>query len=191
MKKQLLRFLPLLVLTSCSCPLKVQTDYLTYKDLASYYVNTPDPRQNMTTVGQRLIVSWVVPKYYLDYDDLHLEVTVRFRTKEEVTEIFPISKTRGTYVFALLNADYFEKKGFLTYKVNLMGNGCVLEEWRHRIWTDLISFSSENTSPTCPAQDPQDQQEEEKEEEEDEYPIDWDDKEKQDIEIEKQDRQDR
>jgi hypothetical protein len=155
----LLLFAPLFCSCRESC-LTIQTDYLTYKNLASYYVGTPDPRQNVPTVGQRLIIGWAVPKSYLTYENLHLEVTIRFRNREEVIEVFPIKKTRGTYVFALLNCDYFEKRGILTYKIDLIGGGCILEEWRHKIWTDLITINSE-----C---------KEAQEEEPEEYPIDWD-----------------
>lgn len=153
----------LLPLLLCSCGkscLTIQTDYLTYKNLASYYVGTPDPRQNVPTVGQRLIISWSVPKAWLSYENLHLEVTIRFRNREEVVETFYISKTRGTYVFALLNCDYFAKRGILTYKIDLIGGDCILEEWRHKIWADLIQINQE-------AADAQPEPVED-------YPIDWD-----------------
>src|ERR1051326_7558271 len=68
----------LLVSCSQSC-LKIQTDYLSHKTLASYYVGTPDPRQNDPAIGQRLIIGWSVPKSYLTYDNLRLEVSIRFR----------------------------------------------------------------------------------------------------------------
>lgn len=128
----------------CNCSLIVQTDYLTHKDLASYHVNTPDPRRNISAVGQRLIVGWRIPKSYLSYQDLHLEVTIRYRNREEIVEIFHLLKTRGTYVYSLFNEDYIAKRGILTYKVAIIGGGCVLEEWKHQIWTDLISIDRDN-----------------------------------------------
>jgi hypothetical protein len=151
-------------LSSCgnSCSLTVQTDYLTHKDLASYYVNTPDPRQNITAIGQRLIVCWSVPKSYLSYEDLHLEVTIRFRNREEIIEVCHLSRTRGTYVFALLNADYLAKRGILTYKINIVGGGLILEEWRHQIWFDLISINQQDTILQEAAK------------EEETYPVHWD-----------------
>lgn len=158
----------------CERCLKVQTDYLTHKDLASYYVNTPDPRQNVSAVGQRLIIGWVVPKPYLSYDDLHLEITIRFRNKEEIIEIFHLLKTRGTYVFSLFNEDYFQKRGILTYKVNLIGNGCILEEWRHQIWADFINVNAE--APSVDTRDAkQDAEQQSCEPANDDYPIDWND----------------
>lgn len=146
------------LLSSCSkSSLSVQTDYITYKNLASYYVNTPDPRLNCPVIGQRLIISWSVPKTYLSYEDLHLEITIRFRNREEVVEIFNLLRCRGTYVYSIFNQEYIEKRGILTYKIDLVGGGCVLEEWRHQIWTGLIEIK----------------QEERREAEEDELDIDW------------------
>lgn len=130
----------------CSCKqsyLTVQTDYLSYRNLASYYVGTPDPRMNCPPIGQRLIISWSVPKSFLCYEDLHLEVTIRFRSRQEMTEFFTIGRNRGTYVYQLLNSDYLEKGGILSYKIYLVGSGCILEEWRHQIWAELIEIQNE------------------------------------------------
>ena len=170
----------------CSCrnsSLTVQTDYLTHKDLASYHVNTPDPRRNISAVGQRLIIGWCIPKNYLSYEDLHLEVTIRYRNREEVVEIFHLLKTRGTYVYTLFNKDYLDKKGILTYKVAIIGGDCILEEWRHQIWTDLISIDRDNDTLDRRENDILERRGNEViddvkemwEEYEDEYPIDWKD----------------
>ena len=173
MKKILLGlFLSFVVSSCCKKYLTVQTDYLTNKDLASYYVGTPDPRQNCPTVGQRLIVSWVVPKNYLCYTNLRLEVTMRFRNREEHKEIFPISKTRGTYVYTLLNDDYFSSRGILTYKVDLIGGETIFEEWRHRIWIDLIQVGQEAPEEKVGEDNSSDCKDEQTS---DEYPIDWND----------------
>lgn len=178
MKKTYL-FLPVLAfLSSCGrSSLTVQTDYLTHKNLASYYVDTPDPRLNVAAVGERLIVGWSVPKCYLSYENLHLKITIRFRNREEIIEIFHLFQTRGTYIFTLLNADYIEKRGILTYKIDLIGGNQVLEEWRHRIWTDLISLSPEQTLEQNLSGTSDEEKEimtgSETEIEKEEYPINW------------------
>lgn len=137
----------LALLTSCGrAMLTVQTDYITHKDLASFYVGTPDPRLNMPMIGQRLIVSWAVPPEFLAYDDLRFEITIRFRNREEIIEIFDISQRFGTYVYSLLNQDYIDKRGILTYKIDLVGGGYILKEWRHLIWSELITLPAEQES---------------------------------------------
>ena len=44
----------------------------------------------------------------------------------------------------MFNEDYISKRGILTYKVAIIGGGCILEEWKHQIWTDLISIDRDN-----------------------------------------------
>jgi hypothetical protein len=131
----------LLALTGCQCEkLTVYTDYLSHENLASYHVGTPDPRLNNPPMGQRLIISWSLPKNYLCYEDLHLDLTIRFRNKQQISEKIDICKRKGMYIYSVLNEDFFETKGLLTYKIDLVGDDVILEEWRHQLWTELITF---------------------------------------------------
>ncbi len=140
--------LALFMLSGCSQPfLTVHTDYLSHENLASYHVRTPDPLLNHPPIGQRLIVTWSIPKNYLAFDDLHLEISIRFRNREQLVENLSLLKRSGTYVYALLNEDYTAKRGILTYKVNLIGNGQPLEEWRHQIWAELIVMDQSCAAP--------------------------------------------
>lgn len=134
----------LFLFSGCSSnKLSVQTIYLSHQNLASYRVHTPDPRLNNPPIGQRLIITWSLPKNYLKSENLHLRLTIRFHTKEQIIEEVPLSKSTGTFTYSLLNDDYFEKQGILTYKVDLIGNNCILKEWKHQMWTELITFDEE------------------------------------------------
>ena len=135
----------LLLTTACSsnCHVSVRTDYLTKQALASYQVKTPDPRLNNPSVGQRLIISWKFPSYYLNYKNFHFRLTVRFTNCSQITENICIKDRWSTYVFALLNEDFFEKKGIRSYKIEVIGDDKVLEEWHHHLWVELISFEEE------------------------------------------------
>lgn len=136
------------ILSSCTqSHLAVYTDYLSHENLASYYVGTPDPYLNCPTIGQRLIIVWSLKKKHLLYEDLHLNISIRFRNKQEITLNYPIRKVQGTYVYSLLNQDYIDADGILTYKVELIGGGCLLDEWRHQIWTNLILVGQDNKTP--------------------------------------------
>ena len=140
-------------LTSCgpACSmLTVRTDYVSHEQLASYYVHTPDPRLNNPSIGQRLIVSWSIPKKLLKSREVHLEMTLRFRTREECTKIIPISRKSGTYVYALMNEDYARTKGILTYKIDLIADNALIEQWRHQIWTELILIEHGSPSAAMP-----------------------------------------
>jgi len=129
------------IFTGCTLKrLTVQTNYISCETLASYYVGTPDPRLNNPPTGEQLIISWALPVPYLKYQDLHLEMKIRFHNREEIVQKVPIKKSKSSYIYSLLNEDYFTKKGILTYKVSVIGDECVLEEWKHQLWTELITF---------------------------------------------------
>lgn len=120
--------------------LSARTDYIGYQNLASFYVGTPDPLLNNPPFGQRLIATWAIPSRIdiSQYPDLHLEIRLRYRTREEQTLIVPISKRRGCYTFCVLNAWYCQTGGILTYKLLLKSGDCILEEWKQQMWVDLI-----------------------------------------------------
>lgn len=131
-----------LLLTGCSSNhyLSVQTLYFSRESLASYYTETPDPMLINPPVGQKLLVSWKIPRSYLKYDELHVNVRIRFRNRTEVELNIPVEKMCGYYLYEIANEMYFETQGILTYKVDLIGGGAVLEEWRHQLWHEMINI---------------------------------------------------
>lgn len=137
-----MKYLIVIILLCMGCSrntyLSVQTLYLTRESLASYYVETPDPMLINPPVGQKLLVSWSVPHSYLDYEDLHLAIRIRLRNCKEVEIHVPIKKACDSYIYVVSNESFFETKGILTYKVDLVGGGHLLEEWRHQLWHELI-----------------------------------------------------
>ncbi|MGA8164674.1 MAG: hypothetical protein WB791_06575 [Waddliaceae bacterium] len=121
--------------------LSVYTDYVSCENLASYHVNTPDPCLEHPPFGQRLIVSWALPKGIAKAADaFQLRITIRFGNREEVVKCFVLRKTIGTYLFSLLNEQYREKGGIVTYKIQLLEEGRLVEERRHQLWAELITF---------------------------------------------------
>jgi len=136
----------LLLLVGCSrnAYLSVQTVYFTRESLASYYVETPDPMLIHPPVEQKLLISWAFPRHFLkDKDNLHLNIRIRLKNKEEEVLDIPLTQAYGTYIYRLVNERYFETKGILTYKVDLIGSGCILEEWRHQLWHELIKVGED------------------------------------------------
>lgn len=123
--------------------LSAQTDYITVETLASYFVDTPDPRKFCPNQGQRLTITWSLPKEYNDYQDLHLELVVRFRNRNEDKLDIPIEKATGVYYYKILNEDYFSTGGILTYKITLVGSNQTLEEWKHQLWWEQINTTLE------------------------------------------------
>lgn len=138
----------LLVIIACAgCSkhpyLSVQTLYFNRESLASYYVESPDPLLLNPPVGQKLLVSWSIPRSYMDYDDPHLNIRMRFRNLEEVTFDVPLQKACGYYQYVLPNDRFFETKGIQTYKVDLIIGDCVIEEWQHQLWHELIKIGDD------------------------------------------------
>jgi hypothetical protein len=131
----------------CRQLITVRTEYLNHQSLASYYVNTPDPQQNCPPAGQRLILKWNLPDCLFEMDDLHLELTMRFGNRKEEKKRIELVSRNGNYIYTLLNDDFFKLDGIQTYKVDLIGNGEVLDEWRHQLWTELIIFKAPEENP--------------------------------------------
>jgi hypothetical protein len=139
-----MRFVGLAIVLFCvgccgSGPLRVRHVYLDPRHLASSHVQTPDPRQ-CSFYGQQLIINWKLPKDYLCSDDLWLLLTVRYGTHEEGEVCVPIRQRCGQYVYRLMGKKYSEVCGIVTYKVEVVGGGKVLESWHHQVWTELIEF---------------------------------------------------
>lgn len=122
--------------------LSVRTEYMSHESLASYYVETPDPLLENPPMGQRLIVKWSLPQNVLDVEGLHLEAIIRLKNKKEIEKSFPVCHSRGQFIYTLLNDQYFESGGIQTYKIALKGKDCVVEEWRHQLWVELLHFDT-------------------------------------------------
>lgn len=130
--------LALLFLTSCSrTQLIVFTDTVSYENLASFVVGTPDPLLDCPDKGERLVISWSLPCLC---DDSRVYARVRFRNLKEVEISIPLEKDRGFITYNVINQDYKDSGGILTYRVFLMQGENILEESQHALWTELILF---------------------------------------------------
>lgn len=133
-----------ILLTGCQREhITAQTSYWNRSQLASYHVETPDPRLNYPMMGQRLLVSWALPQSYFAYSDLHLEITIRFGDRSELVKNILLCDRAGEYLYSLIDEEYFNKEGILTYKIDVVGDGVILERWRHQLWVELISVGGD------------------------------------------------
>lgn len=132
-------FFLLLSLTSCSRePLTVYTHYVTIEDLASYYVDTPDPFLKDPPFEEQLTIEWYLPAEECLDQPARLFYVIRLRNREEITNTITIERQSGKYLFRLPCDRYFETGGILTYKVQLLRGDQIIEEWRHPLWVELI-----------------------------------------------------
>lgn len=134
------------VLSCCNLHrLTVQTQYLTSENLASFYMNTPDPALTQCVEGQRLLIQWCLPNDSIIGKKLFLHVKIRLRNRRELEQITPLrirggKYTRGFYPYDLTGTDYDESGGILTYKIEILSGDTVIESWEHPLWANLIVF---------------------------------------------------
>lgn len=142
LRKGVLLLLLLLSLSSCCTHegLTVYSEYVTREELASYHVGTPDPRLSCPNVGQKIYINWKVCEVDA-CKKLTLKLYLRFRDRTESTQTVELENSSGRYVFALLNEQFFERQGILSYKIDLLADDVVIDEWRHQLWVNLITFS--------------------------------------------------
>ena len=113
----------ILLFLLCSCHqshLAVFTDTVSYENLASFHVGTPDPSLACPDRGQRLVISWSVT---CPSPETTIRARIRFANLEETELVFALQEPRGHTSFNLLNGDYDRTGGILTYKVWLLGRG--------------------------------------------------------------------
>lgn len=147
----------LLLLAGCGHSyLSVQQEWIDARYLASTHVKTPDPRQAHPPFGQRLLLYWWVPRAVLDQSpELVLQVIYKNFTQKTVT--FPLKHRTGHKIFSLLNEEYHEKRGLLTWRAQIVtSDQKVFKEWKHQLWVNLIeiqdkpAFTPEPETPLFP-----------------------------------------
>lgn len=105
--------------------------------LASVHVNAPDPLHEINPHGQRLHVSWKIPKIYEGHS-LHGMLKIRYNTPEQMDIPFEIHSLKGSMTYELINEDYFSKKGIGAYQIQIFSDEIAIDTYQHSMWADLI-----------------------------------------------------
>lgn len=109
-------------------------------------MKTPDPQLLCPTIGQRLLILWCVPPSYINEGNkLYLTIKVRYVNREKEEQQIEIFKRRGHYFFSILNEEYAEKQGILTYKIELWMNEEKIKEWTHLLWANVIELGNSDS----------------------------------------------
>lgn len=133
----------ILLLSACSsAPLSIQTTYLTPEYLASYVVETPDVRLECPFLGHQLNLTWNLNECY-PLSSTKIELTIRFRNRTEENIIISLNKKSGDYVYRIMNDEFIETGGILTYKADIKVCDEVVHTLYHQLWVDLISFDEQ------------------------------------------------
>lgn len=143
-----MRFILLLLFTfatSCCQKLSVRTEYINETSLASFHVESPDPRRECPFNGQQLIVSWYIPDALWHRQHLLIDLTIRYRNNEEIHRTITADRQIGTFVYMLQNEEFWKVGGILTYKILLFEEGEVTETWYHPLWKERICLEVSKT----------------------------------------------
>jgi len=137
-------FLPLLLLLGCEkYYLSVKREYIDQSALASSFVGSPDPRQKNPPKGQELIMEWRLPQGALD-QQLMLVLKVLYRNYTQETICYSVERRRGVATYSLLNDEYRQREGFLTYKAEITTlDGEVIQQWKQQRWTEIITIDDQ------------------------------------------------
>lgn len=101
-------------------------------------LDTPTPKGWKEPTGQRLVVSWVLPRasYSKDKLDLHLDVIFSKGCHEQL-KVDSISRL-GHWVFENSGAEIKERGHIATYKIWITDADKTIREFRHKLYQDWL-----------------------------------------------------
>lgn len=90
--------------------------------------------------GQKIVLQWAVPPDLLEQKP-QITFHVIYKNHTEKTFVYPIESRLGYEVYSLLNHEYDETGGILTYSAEIMTpDHHVYREWKHQLWANLITL---------------------------------------------------
>lgn len=136
--RSFLLIIALFTLTACSsAKVRARTLYTNRSNLASRILDTPDPAKGATGLGQCIWIHWNVSQ---QYDDLKLDVTIRFENKTERHEQFPVQGLFGTQTVEIPSSEYTENGPLLSYQILLLSGERVIASTKHKLWVEKIEI---------------------------------------------------
>lgn len=112
---------------------------LTIERYASYHVDTPDPSLEAPLLGQEIRVHWKKDDLQ-SYSKIEIKLSLRYGDLTDEEFFYPITPAHRLIVLQLVGEDYLVKKGILSYKVEVFGDGQLLDQVHHQLWADVIKI---------------------------------------------------
>jgi len=138
--KKILIFAMALFISACHrLPVTCRSEYLYPDYLASQQINTPDPARDCF-LGQKIVVSWNIPKRWLQ-KPVTLLLHVRYGTREVETFSQILERPSGWWEYTLLNTEYTNKCGIVSFQAELVQQGRILSQWNHFLWVDILEIT--------------------------------------------------
>lgn len=146
--KVFLTLLGIAILSGCQkAPLSVEMRYISEENLASYYVETPDPRLSYPRVGQELKIRWNIPDNVYT-KGLKLSILLNMQDYSERHYSFTLNCPSGTKTLSIANDDFFATGGVLSFKAQIEKYGIPLYCKVHQLHVRLIRFDDWQYSET-------------------------------------------
>ncbi|MBI2743474.1 MAG: hypothetical protein HYX48_06110 [Chlamydiales bacterium] len=138
----------LILLASCGGSyLSVRQEWIDARYLASTYVATPDPRQAHPPTGQKLVIHWWVPSALLEKKP-QLIIKIIYWNFTEKTITLPLNRRTGYETCSVLDKEYEETQGILTYRVEIVtDDNQIYKEWTHKLWVNLVKIDDQTFPP--------------------------------------------
>jgi hypothetical protein len=136
----------LLLLTGCSkYYLSLRQMPIDASYLSSSYVGTPDPRKADPPRGQKIVFQWAIPPEIVEKKP-QLVFYAIYKNHSEKTLVYPIESRLGYEVYSLLDKEFDETGGLLTYRAEIITpDHHVYQEWKHQLWVNLIKLEESST----------------------------------------------
>lgn len=136
-------FLFLICVFCCGCQrnfVTVVQEKIHRNLLASSFVDSPDPMQYDLPRGKKLYISWNIDRQ-CSFEDSVIRLSMIFRNRQIKIVNLPVPKQGGTLVYSLLDQEYYDSQGLLSYKVELLGkNEKIMAVWTHQLWVNIIEL---------------------------------------------------
>lgn len=90
--------------------------------------------------GKKLYISWNMNRE-CNLEECRLRISMIFRNRDVKTVEIAIPRKRGTIVYSLLDQEYYETRGLLTYKVEMLTKKEeILALWTHQMWVNIVQL---------------------------------------------------
>lgn len=107
--------------------------------LASTFTKAPDPRQKNPPRGQQLLIKWNLDQD-VSIETCQVIINIIYKNfEQEQIALIPRSKQEEFSLF-LLGERYDEKKGFLTYHIQIFSSDKQIAQYQHPLWFERKNF---------------------------------------------------
>ncbi len=136
--RSILLIIALITLTACSSSkVRARTLYTNRSNLSSRILDTPDPAKGEAGLGQCIWIRWNVSQRY---ENLQLDVTIRFENSTERLEQIPVEGLFGTQTIEITSPEYKEKGAILSYQILLKSGDRIIASTKHKLWVEKIEI---------------------------------------------------